>query len=134
MFRIRTPVPPDPLWTAKQDSISLRGQVGLPGIRQSIGLARWWHLGLNTLWLLNGLAFYVLLFVTPQWKRLVPTSWSVLPDTLSTAIQYLSLDWPQEHGWVAYNGLQVLHPVAVSLEELRLSPRRRCGVQTDGTG
>jgi hypothetical protein len=97
-FRIQKPVPPDPLWTAKQDSISLPGQVGLPGIRHSIGLARWWHLGLNTLWLLNGLVFYVLLFVTPQWKRLVPTSWSVFPDALSTAIQYLSLDWPQENG------------------------------------
>ena len=55
-FRIQKPVPPDPLWTAKQDSISLPGQVGLPGIRHSIGLARWWHLGVNTLWLLNGLA------------------------------------------------------------------------------
>jgi sulfoxide reductase catalytic subunit YedY len=107
-FRIQKPVPPDPLWTAKQDSISLPGQVGLPGIRHSIGLARWWHLGVNTLWLLNGLVFYVLLFVTPQWKRLVPTSWNVFPDALSTAIQYLSLDWPQENGWVAYNGLQVL--------------------------
>jgi hypothetical protein len=32
----------------------------------------------------------------------------VFPDALSTAIQYLSLDWPQENGWVAYNGLQVL--------------------------
>ena len=44
-FRIQKPVPADPLWTAKQDSISLPGQVGLPGLRHSIGLARWWHLG-----------------------------------------------------------------------------------------
>ena len=50
-FRIQKPVPADPLWTAKQDSISLPGQVGLPGLRHSIGLARWWHLGVNTLWL-----------------------------------------------------------------------------------
>jgi len=49
-FRIQKPVPADPLWTAKQDSISLPGQVGLPGIRHSIGLARWWHLGIDTLW------------------------------------------------------------------------------------
>jgi len=58
--------------------------------------------------LLNGLVFYVLLFITPQWKRLVPTSWSVFPDALSTALQYLSLDWPRDNGWVAYNGLQLL--------------------------
>lgn len=52
-FRIQKPVPTDPLWTAKQDSISLPGQVGLPGIRHSIGLARWWHLGVDAFWLLN---------------------------------------------------------------------------------
>jgi hypothetical protein len=39
-FRIQKAVPAEPLWTAKQDSISLSGQVGLPGIRHSIGLAR----------------------------------------------------------------------------------------------
>ncbi|MFD8220717.1 cytochrome b/b6 domain-containing protein [Streptomyces sp. NPDC059697] len=107
-FRMQKPVSADPLWTAKQDSIGLPRRVGLPGIRHSIGLARWWHLGVNTLWLLNGLVFYVLLFATPQWKRLVPTSWSVFPNAASVAIQYLSLNWPRENGWVAYNGLQLL--------------------------
>jgi hypothetical protein len=82
-FRIQKPVPEDPLWTAKQDSISLPGQVGLPGLRHSIGLARWWHLSMDLLWLVNGIVFYVLLFATPQWQRLVPTSWSVFPDALS---------------------------------------------------
>ena len=73
-FRIQKPVQSDPLWIAKQDSISLPGQIGLPGLRHSIGLARWWHLGTDTLWLLNGLVFYVLLFSTGQWHRVVPTS------------------------------------------------------------
>jgi len=107
-FRIQKPVPADPLWTAKQDSISLPGQVGLPGIRHSIGLARWWHLGTDTLWLANGAVFYVLLFTTSHWQRLVPTSWQVFPNALSVLIQYTSLDWPAEHGWVAYNSLQLL--------------------------
>ncbi|MDQ2795689.1 MAG: cytochrome b/b6 domain-containing protein, partial [Actinomycetota bacterium] len=107
-FRIQKPVPTDPLWTAKKDSISLPGQVGLPGIRHSIGLARWWHLGVVTLWLLNGLVFYVLLFSTGQWRRVVPTSWSVIPNSVSVMIQYLSLDWPTENGWVAYNSLQLI--------------------------
>jgi DMSO/TMAO reductase YedYZ molybdopterin-dependent catalytic subunit/thiosulfate reductase cytochrome b subunit len=107
-FRIQKPVPTDPLWTAKQDSISLPGQVGLPGIRHSIGLARWWHLGTNTLWLLNGAIFYVLLFATGQWERVVPTSWAVFPNAVSVMIQYLSLEWPTEKGWVAYNSMQLL--------------------------
>jgi methionine sulfoxide reductase catalytic subunit len=107
-FRIQKPVPSDPLWTAKQDSISLPGQIGLPGLRHSIGLARWWHLGVDALWLLNGSIFYVLLFATDHWQRLVPTSWDVFPNALSVLIQYLSLDWPTNHGWTAYNGLQLI--------------------------
>jgi len=107
-FRVQNPVPSDPLWTAKQDSISVPGQVGLPGIRHSIGLARWWHLGVDVVWLCNGLVFYVLLFVTGQWQRVVPTSWDVMPNAASVAVQYLSLDWPTESGWVAYNSLQLI--------------------------
>jgi sulfoxide reductase catalytic subunit YedY len=107
-FRIQKPVPTEPLWTAKQDSISLPPQVGLPGLRHSIGLARWWHLGTDSLWLLNGLVFYVLLFTTGQWRRVVPTTWAVFPNALSVLIQYLSLHWPTENGWVAYNSLQLL--------------------------
>jgi methionine sulfoxide reductase catalytic subunit len=107
-FRIQKPVPTDPLWTAKQDSVSLPRQLGLPGLRHSIGLARWWHLGTDVLWLLNGIVFYILLFATPQWRRLVPTSWDVFPNSLSVMIQYLSLDWPTENGWVVYNSLQLI--------------------------
>ena len=107
-FRFQNPVPPDPLWTAKQDSVTLPGQVGLPGIRHSIGLARWWHLGVDMLWLANGAIFYVLLFTTGQWRRIVPTTWKVFPAAASTLIQYLSLHWPTDNGWNAYNGLQLL--------------------------
>jgi methionine sulfoxide reductase catalytic subunit len=83
-FRFQKPVPPDqPLWTAKQDSVSLPGQIGLPGLRHSIGLARWW-------------------------RRIVPTTWKVFPAAGSVLIQYLSLHWPAESGWTAYNGLQLL--------------------------
>ncbi len=107
-FRIQKPVPSDPLWTAKQDSISLPGQVGLPGLRHSIGLARWWHLGIDTFWLLNGVIFVALLFATGRWERIVPTTWDVFPNALSGLIQYLSLNWPTDNGWVAYNSLQQL--------------------------
>ncbi|GAB3266794.1 molybdopterin-dependent oxidoreductase [Arthrobacter pigmenti] len=107
-FRVQKPVPADPLWTAKQDSITLPDGVGLPGRRHSIGLARWWHLGINSLWLLNGLIFYILVFATGHWMRLVPTSWEVFPNAVSVMIQYLSLDWPTDDAWVAYNSLQVI--------------------------
>ena len=82
--------------------------LGIPGIRHSIGLARWWHFSVNTLWTLNGVAIYVLLFSTDQWQRLVPTTWEVIPNAASTALQYLSLTFPNDQSWTRYNSLQQL--------------------------
>jgi DMSO/TMAO reductase YedYZ molybdopterin-dependent catalytic subunit/thiosulfate reductase cytochrome b subunit len=107
-LRVSQPVPDIPLWTAKDDSVGLPRHFGLPGLRHSIGLSRWWHLGADMLWLLNGAVFYVLLFTTGQWRHLVPTSWDVFPNAATVAIRYLSLDWPKDNTWVAYNSLQLL--------------------------
>jgi sulfoxide reductase catalytic subunit YedY len=51
---------------------------------------------------------YALLFSTDQWRRLVPLTWEVFPAALSTAIQYASLNFPVDHSWTRYNGLQQL--------------------------
>ncbi|MEP7119225.1 MAG: molybdopterin-dependent oxidoreductase, partial [Acidobacteriota bacterium] len=107
-FRFQKPVPTDRVWTAKDDSVRLPGWLGLPGLRHSIGLARWWHFVFDLLWLVNGLLFVVLVFATGHWRRIVPTSWDVFPNAASAALQYLSLHWPANHGWLAYNGLQLL--------------------------
>lgn len=76
------------------------------GARLSLGI--WWHLSLDVLWIVNGLVFFVLLFATGQWMRLVPLRWDVFPNAISVAIQYASLEWPLESGWVNYNGLQLI--------------------------
>ena len=107
-FRLLGPVPLDREYHAKEDTVSLPGWLGLPGIRHSVGLARWWHFVFDTFWLVNGIVVFVLLFSTGQWRRIVPVSWDVIPHTISTAIQYLSLDFPPPSGWLQYNGLQLL--------------------------
>ncbi len=107
-FRFQHEVPTDRLWTAKDDTVTLPGWLGIPGIRHSIGLARWWHFSFDLLWMLNGVIFYVLLFSTYQWQRLVPTSWDIFPNALSTVLQYLSLRFPPNDGWVYFNSLQKL--------------------------
>ena len=115
-MRLRDAVPADrrdpedahQVWTAKMDSVALPKHLGLPGIRHTIGLARWWHFTFDMLWLINGVVFVVLLFSTDQWKRLVPTSLDVFPNALSTALQYLSLQLPQNAGFNTYNALQLL--------------------------
>ncbi|MCC3264860.1 cytochrome b/b6 domain-containing protein [Arthrobacter gengyunqii] len=75
---------------------------------KKISITLWFHQSLDLLWLVNGGIFVVLLAVTGQWMRVVPTSWDVFPNALSAGLQYLSLDWPTENGWVNYNSLQVL--------------------------
>ncbi|MGG6892338.1 molybdopterin-dependent oxidoreductase [Rhizobium sp. BR 315] len=105
-FRFQVPVPKDRIWTAKDDSVTLPTWLGIPGLRHTLGLARWWHFSINLLWLINGIAFYALLFSTDQWRRLVPLTWEVFPAALSTAIQYASLNFPVDEGWTRYNGLQ----------------------------
>jgi thiosulfate reductase cytochrome b subunit len=73
-----------------------------------VSLTIWFHQSLDFLWLINGVIFIVLLFVTGQWMRIVPTSWEVIPNAVSAGLQYATLDWPTENGWVNYNSLQVL--------------------------
>jgi thiosulfate reductase cytochrome b subunit len=73
---------------------------------RKISINLWFHQSLDILWLVNGVIFIVLLFVTGQWMRIVPTSWEVFPNAVSAALQYVSLDWPTEDGWVNYNSLQ----------------------------
>lgn len=78
------------------------------GGSSKISLTIWFHQSLDLLWVINGVLFIILLFATGQWMRIVPTSWEVIPNALSAGLQYLSLDWPTENGWVHYNGLQQL--------------------------
>ncbi|WP_166875104.1 cytochrome b/b6 domain-containing protein [Salinibacterium sp. ZJ450] len=95
-LQVRTEKRPGAFWTPRW---SKNGQ-------GKISLALWFHQSLDILWLLNGVAFVVLLFVTGHWMRIVPTSWEVFPNALSAMLQYLSLNWPTENGWVNYNSLQ----------------------------
>lgn len=115
---------PPAFWTRTNDGLI---RTKNPPRRHSIHV--WFHYVLDALWIVNGLLYWVLLFATGQWLRLVPVSWDVIPHALSVFIQYLSLDWPVHNGWIHYNALQLLlygftvfvaAPLAV-LSGLRLS-------------
>ena len=79
-------VPTEQVWTSKSDAVTIPDWLGIPGIRHTVGPARWWHFSINLLWVLNGAAFYGMLFATDQWQRLVPTTWAVFPNALSIVI------------------------------------------------
>lgn len=75
---------------------------------RKISMYVWMHTTLDVLWLANGIIFVVLMFVSGHWARVVPTSWEVFPHAASALLQYLTLEWPVESGWVNYNSLQQL--------------------------
>ncbi|KAF2416183.1 hypothetical protein B2K11_17150 [Microbacterium sp. B35-30] len=95
-LRVRTEKRPTAFWSPRNNN------------RRKISLNLWFHQSLDILWLVNGVVFVVLLVVTGQWMRIVPTSWEVFPNAASAGLQYVSLDWPTENGWVNYNALQQL--------------------------
>ena len=106
-----TPIvaPTDRVWTAKEDSRHLSPWIGLPGYRHTVGMARHWHFLSVLFWVGNGLIFVALLFVTGQWKRLVPTSWQIVPDAWAVFVHYATLHLPPEpNGFYHYNALQQL--------------------------
>ncbi len=107
-IRFRGPVPQDRLWTAKDDSVYLPGALGLPGGRHVIGLARLWHFFSVLSWLLIGALFYIVLFATDQWRRLIPDTWTVFPRAVTTLVTYASLHVPPGDGGAYDNALQQL--------------------------
>jgi thiosulfate reductase cytochrome b subunit len=122
---IRSKARPPAFWT--RDNTRWPRTNGAP---RRLGISVWLHLVVDAFWVLNGVVYVVLLFATGQWLRIVPTSWDVVPNSISVVLQYLSLEWPVENSWVSYNDAQVLayfaivfiaSPLAI-LTGLRLSP------------
>jgi methionine sulfoxide reductase catalytic subunit len=130
-LRFRGPIPKDRVWTAKDDAITLTPLVGLPGGRHTIGVARHWHFLFDILFVLNGIAYIVLLFATGYYERLVPVETSIVGDAASCLVSYSALDLPNEPGgYVRFDALQqltyfgvifLLAPLAI-LTGLAMSP------------
>jgi DMSO/TMAO reductase YedYZ molybdopterin-dependent catalytic subunit/thiosulfate reductase cytochrome b subunit len=124
-------IPKNKMWTAKEDARYISPILGLPGYRHSIGLARIWHFLTIPFFILNGAIFILLLFITNQWKRLVPTSWLIIPDSWNVFVHYATFHFPIEpNGFYHFNALQqlayfgvifILAPLAI-LTGLAMSP------------
>jgi thiosulfate reductase cytochrome b subunit len=122
---VRSKTRPPAFWT--RDNTRWPRTDGAP---RRLGISVWLHLVVDAFWVLNGVVYVVLLFATGQWVRIVPTDWSVVPNSISVVLQYASLEWPVENSWVSYNDAQVLSyfavvfiatPLAI-ITGLRLSP------------
>jgi thiosulfate reductase cytochrome b subunit len=107
-WQVRTTKRPAAYWTRNNNGV-LRTR----NAPARISLTLWFHLSVDILWILNGILFYVLLFSTGQWARIIPVHWNIFPNAVSVGIQYASLHWPMDDGWDNYNALQVLSYFAV---------------------
>jgi thiosulfate reductase cytochrome b subunit len=116
---------PSTFWTRRND-----GRIRTTSAPVRIGIDLWSHFVADTLWVLNGVLFVALAAASGHWARIVPTDWTVVPQAVSAGLQYASLAWPTENGWVNYNALQQLSyflvvyvagPIAV-LTGLRAAP------------
>ena len=96
-------------WSARDDSRYISPWLALPGFRHTVGLGRHWHFLSALFWVANGLLFVALLLGTGQWRRLVPTSWSILSDAWAVQVHYMTFHLPVEpNGFYRYNALQQL--------------------------
>ncbi|HQZ37820.1 MAG TPA: molybdopterin-dependent oxidoreductase [Vicinamibacterales bacterium] len=100
----------DQRWTAEDEKQPYTPWLALPG-RDNLGLGRFWHFVAVAGWLLTGLVYLLVLFTTGQWLRLVPTSWTIVPQAWEAALGYLSLHLPGPGH--PYNALQQLTYFAV---------------------
>ncbi len=102
-------MPKDRLWTSRDEEEPFSSWVALPG-HNNLGVGRHWHFLIDGLWVLVGLAYYILLFATGEWRRIIPTSWSVFPAAWRTFLVYASFHVVESP---AYNPLQQLAYTAV---------------------
>jgi DMSO/TMAO reductase YedYZ molybdopterin-dependent catalytic subunit/thiosulfate reductase cytochrome b subunit len=102
--------PQDRLWTASDEESSFPSGIALPG-HENLGLGRHWHFLTDFAWLLTGLGYVAMLFVTPEWRRLIPTSWEIVPGAWHALVSYLTFHIVETPG--GYNALQQLSYGAV---------------------
>ncbi|HEX5503794.1 MAG TPA: molybdopterin-dependent oxidoreductase [Thermomicrobiales bacterium] len=101
------PTEPGVIYTAHEDQIAVSPLLGMPG-EKNLGMGRHWHGVSNTLWLLNGVIYVLLLFTTGEWQRLIPTSWSIFPGAWHSLLIYLRFQIPPLSAFQPYDPLQQL--------------------------
>ena len=95
------------VYTSLMDEKSASPLLTLPG-RKNVGLGRHWHALASSLWLLNGLVYVVLLFATGLWRRIIPTSWDIVPQAWDSLVVYLGFGVPDIEHFQPYDALQML--------------------------
>lgn len=108
----RKPIPRDRVWTTLEQEQDVSPWLAQPG-GNSLGLGRHWHFFSVVFWILNGIVYVILLFVSGEWQRLIPTSWAIIPAAWRTFITYATFHIPPASEFHPYDPLQQLTYAAV---------------------
>jgi hypothetical protein len=75
-------------WSSLSEEESWSPLMALPG-RKNLGLGRHWHFLTVQFWVLTGAIYILMVFVSGRWRYLVPTDWSLIPDSIRSVGTYL---------------------------------------------
>jgi thiosulfate reductase cytochrome b subunit len=76
------------VWVSLEEEESFSSWIALPG-HKNLGMGRHWHFFSIMFWIRNGAAYYILLFTNNEWARLIPTSRTIIPQAIHTAMIYI---------------------------------------------
>lgn len=80
------------VWISLEEEESFPSWLALPG-HKNLGMGRHWHFFSILFWIANGAAYYILLFTSDEWQRLIPTSWSIFPNAIHDIMLYINFNF-----------------------------------------
>ncbi|MGI8677781.1 MAG: molybdopterin-dependent oxidoreductase [Jatrophihabitans sp.] len=80
-------------WSSLDEEESWSPLIALPG-RKKLGLGRHWHFLSVQFWILTGVVYVAMVFASGYWHYLIPTSWSIVPDSIRSIGTYLQFHIP----------------------------------------
>jgi methionine sulfoxide reductase catalytic subunit len=103
----RKKLPTDRLWISLEEEVEVPMLLAQPG-GNNLGMGRHWHFFAAIFWIVNGATYIGLLAASGEWRRLIPTSWSIVPGAWHTATTYATFHLPAASAGHPYDPLQQL--------------------------
>lgn len=100
-------MPKDRLWTSLDEAENV-GKYALPSGTHNLGAARHWHFTTAIVWVITGSLYYIFMFTTGAWRRIIPTNIDVFSRALHTLETYMTLNIPPASAFQPYDALQQL--------------------------